>query len=302
MRALVISGGGSKGAFAGGVAQYLIEEMKTQYDIFVGSSSGSLLISHLALDNTEKIKKIFTSVNQHSIFSNCPFNVTQDKKLGKQIKINHFNVLKQLLSGRKTFGESLSLKKLITDSSTKKEFETLKNSSKQVVVTVSNLSLNTVEYKSIKNFDYLEFCEWIWISCNYIPFMSLAKKGDFEYADGGFGLMVPVEEAICRGAKTVDVIVLDTEVSKIQQPPSKNVFSLLTNLHLYMTERISRQNIRIGKLVAIKNKVLLNFYYTPTGLTSNSLIFDSKEMTHWWQLGFDFAKNRNGHKNEIRPD
>ena len=29
MRALVISGGGSKGAFAGGVAQYLIEEKKT---------------------------------------------------------------------------------------------------------------------------------------------------------------------------------------------------------------------------------------------------------------------------------
>lgn len=28
MRALVISGGGSKGAFAGGVAQYLLEEKK----------------------------------------------------------------------------------------------------------------------------------------------------------------------------------------------------------------------------------------------------------------------------------
>ena len=27
MRALVISGGGSKGAFAGGVSQYLIEEL-----------------------------------------------------------------------------------------------------------------------------------------------------------------------------------------------------------------------------------------------------------------------------------
>ena len=28
MRALVISGGGSKGAFAGGIAQYLLEEEK----------------------------------------------------------------------------------------------------------------------------------------------------------------------------------------------------------------------------------------------------------------------------------
>ena len=33
--ALVISGGGSKGAFAGGVAQYLIENDKQEYDIFM---------------------------------------------------------------------------------------------------------------------------------------------------------------------------------------------------------------------------------------------------------------------------
>ena len=49
MRALVISGGGSKGAFAGGVAQYLLEEKKLAYDLFLGTSTGSLLISHLAL-------------------------------------------------------------------------------------------------------------------------------------------------------------------------------------------------------------------------------------------------------------
>ena len=44
MRALVISGGGSKGAFAGGVAQYLMEELKYKYDLFLGTSTGSLLI------------------------------------------------------------------------------------------------------------------------------------------------------------------------------------------------------------------------------------------------------------------
>ena len=40
MRALVISGGGSKGAFAGGVAQYLLEEKKKEYDLFIGTSTG----------------------------------------------------------------------------------------------------------------------------------------------------------------------------------------------------------------------------------------------------------------------
>ena len=55
--ALVISGGGSKGAFAGGIAQYLIEEVKREYDLFIGTSTGSLLVSHLALNEIAEIKK-----------------------------------------------------------------------------------------------------------------------------------------------------------------------------------------------------------------------------------------------------
>ena len=58
MRALVISGGGSKGAFAGGVAQYLIEDLHKDYDLYLGTSTGSLLVSHLALQKVEKIKEI----------------------------------------------------------------------------------------------------------------------------------------------------------------------------------------------------------------------------------------------------
>ncbi|HLW33038.1 MAG TPA: patatin-like phospholipase family protein, partial [Aequorivita sp.] len=113
MRALVISGGGSKGAFAGGVAQYLIDEMNLDYDLFVGTSTGSLLISHLALDKVSKIKTAFTSVNQNSIFSSCPFTIKRDKFGGQQIGINHITVLKNFIKGKKTFGESFNLRKLI---------------------------------------------------------------------------------------------------------------------------------------------------------------------------------------------
>lgn len=75
MRAMVISGGGSKGAFAGGVAQFLIDEMKFSYDIFVGTSTGSLLIPHLALNKVEKIKKVYTTISVKDIFSSSPFIV-----------------------------------------------------------------------------------------------------------------------------------------------------------------------------------------------------------------------------------
>ncbi len=51
MKALVISGGGSKGAYAGGVAQYLIQEEGREYDLFLGTSTGSLLVPHFAVND-----------------------------------------------------------------------------------------------------------------------------------------------------------------------------------------------------------------------------------------------------------
>lgn len=300
MRALVISGGGSKGAFAGGVAQYLIEEKFRKYDILVGTSTGSLMISHLALNKIEKIKEVYTSVSQNSIFSIRPFVIKKTKYGGKEIAIDHLGVLRNFLRGSKTFGESYNLRKLIENTLTQTEFNELKSSLKDVVVTVSNLSLNQVEYKSIKDFEYQDFLDWIWISCNYIPFMSLVKKEGCEYADGGFGSMVPIEEAINRGATTVDVIILETEVTYYNRLPSKNVFSLLTNMHAYMLDRVEKQNIRIGKFVAGNHDAIINFYYTPTVLTTNSLIFDKTMMAKWWESGYQYAKQKNTDLNEIK--
>ena len=58
MRALVISGGGSKGAYAGGVAQYLIQEEGRKYDMFLGTSTGSLLVPHIAAGKIDKIHEV----------------------------------------------------------------------------------------------------------------------------------------------------------------------------------------------------------------------------------------------------
>jgi len=292
MKALVISGGGSKGAFAGGVAQYLIQELKRDYQLYIGTSTGSLLVSHLALNDIEKIKTVYTNVNNDSIFNVCPFTVK--KKHGTQnIGINHINVLINFFRGSKTFGESYNLKKLIKNTLTEEEFVFLKNGPMDIVVTVSNISVNQVEYKSLNDFSYEEFVDWIWISCNYTPFMSLVKKNGCEYADGGLGNMVPIEEAIARGATEVDAIILQTEISQFNRMPSRNAFSLLTNMFAFMLDRIESQNIKIGKYVATHNNAIINFYYAPIVLTTNSLIFEKDKMTKWWQSGYDFAKTRN---------
>ena len=167
MRALVISGGGSKGAFAGGVAQYLIEQNKNQYDLLLGTSTGSLLIPHLALGNVKKIYDIYTNVDEHKIFNVNPF-VVKVRNGVEIVTINHINVIKQFFKKKRTFGESKQLRKYIRESLTLSEFNQLQGSQCNIVITVTNISKNEVEYKCMRDFSYEEFCDWIWEALQHL--------------------------------------------------------------------------------------------------------------------------------------
>ncbi len=288
--ALVISGGGSKGAFAGGIAQYLIEEQKRTYDAFYGTSTGSLLISHLAANEIEAIRRAFTQVNQKSIFSNNPFIIQKKGKISK-IKINHFNVLKNFFRGKKTFGESKNLRKLLENHISEALYERIKVSDKEVIVSVSNFTENRTEFKRLNDFSYSDFLDWIWISCNYVPFMSLVIKNRHEYADGGFGCLIAIEEAIKKGATHIDAIMLDTEVKQLNRMRSRNAFEIVLTTLDYMGDQITKDNIKVGKLLAKQHGVTLNIIYTPRVLTTNSLVFDKDKMKGWWEEGFLHAKS-----------
>ncbi len=291
MRALVISGGGSKGAFAGGVAQYLIEREKRNYDMFLGTSTGSLLVPHLAVNDISKLYDIFTNVQQQDIFSVSPF-VQRKKGDREYVSIDFVNSLWQFIRMKRTFGESKALKRNIRENFTRQEYQKIKETKHDVVVTVSNLSMNRVEYKSINDYTYEEFCNWVWISCNYIPFMSLAKVDGYEYADGGLGCVIPIREAIVRGATEVDAVVLEVENMGKQRVLGKNPFSLMMNLFGHLLDQVERNDIVIGKLAAKNKNVKLNLYYTPTSLTENSLIFSKRLMEKWWQQGYDYAEQK----------
>ncbi|MCK0145488.1 patatin-like phospholipase family protein [Arenibacter sp. F26102] len=291
MKALVISGGGSKGAFAGGVAQYLMEVEKREYDILVGTSTGSLLIPQLALNNIGKLYTIYTNVNQRSIFSLNPF-VVRKKGDREYVTINFLNTFLQFVKSKRTFGESKALRRTIRKNFTVKEFLDIKNGGKDVVVTVSNLSKNRIEYKSIKDFSYDEFCDWIWISCNYIPFMSLVKRDGFEYGDGGLGCVVPIREAIRRGATEIDAIILESDNMDHNKVLGKNPFSLMLSIYGFVLDQIEYHDISEGVLAAKHKGVQLNLYYTPIKLTENSLIFNKKLMSQWWHQGYRYAEEK----------
>ncbi len=292
MRALVISGGGSKGAFAGGIAEYLIKECGGDYDLYVGSSTGSLLISHLALGKIDEIKQIFTNCNQRNIFNINPFHITH--KGGEvDIKINHFNVLRTFLLGRKTFGESKNLRKLIKKALTIEDYKALRDMGKEIIVTVSNLTTYKKELKSNLENDYRDFIDWIWASANYVPFMSLMVKNGFEYADGGFSAHTPIQTAIDKGATAIDIIVLETQEITKNTLPSTNAFSAAMKVFSHMMDQIYHDDISIGKLKGNQDNIELRFFHLPRVITETPLVFKPDEMKSWWKEGFEHAKDVN---------
>ena len=293
MRALVISGGGSKGAFAGGVAEQLINERGIDYDIFVGSSTGSLLIPHLSLGNIDKIKGIYTNVTQDDIYSTCPFNIKFSDDRNLKVSINHFNTIKMFLKGKKTFGETEALRRTISKTVSAEDFQLIQDSKKKVIVTVSNISRTRVEYKYASDCEYEDFLDWMWASCSFIPFMSLVEKNNYEYADGGFGNYIPIEEAISLGASVVDVIVLNPRRRPQSIIKSSNPFDLLLKSFMFMQKQIAYDDVLMGHLQSIYNKdVKVNFIFTPRLLTPHAFFFDPEQMCEWWKEGVEYARTQ----------
>lgn len=285
MNALVISGGGSKGAYAGGLAEYLIRDCRRDYDLFIGTSTGGLLAPLLAAGKLNAAKKAFTTVTQKNIYKICPFRIKKEGPGNFSTSINHLGIIRMFLRRKKTFGDSTNLRKFISKYFLKDDFRRIKDTGKKVYVTVSNLTNEMVEYKSSDECEYDEFCDWMWASANVLPFMSLLVKNGKEYGDGGFGSAIPIQKAINEKAEWIDVIAL-RPVQKIKSnPPSDDVFDILTKTFDFVLNQISLDDLMIGQLEAKHHQVDINYYYTPRILSDQVFIFDPEQMSNWWKEG-----------------
>jgi predicted patatin/cPLA2 family phospholipase len=289
MKALVISGGGAKGAWAGGFVEYLVRQQGKQWDVLVGSSTGSLLVPMIAINAWDSLKKAYTTSKQADIFSNCPFFIHKSQD-GFKATFNHLRILLQFIQGRKTLGESRSLKQLIQRTFTEDKWHELHSSGKEVIVTVSNLTHSVVEYKYARDCNYEDFCDWIWMSCNMVPFMSLGEMNGVEYADAGFGNPIPIQEAINLGATEIDVIVLQPRHQIITSPTTTNAFMLMLKTFNFMQHQLAIDDIQMSLAESRLSGNKIRLIHTPDELTDNSFIFDPDQMHSWWDMGFAHAE------------
>lgn len=279
MRALVISGGGAKGAWGGGVSQALHEIHNKSWDLFIGCSTGSLLVTTIPSEEFDLLKEMYTSVNNDSIFSVNPF--TNEGKLKK------WNALWRIIRGKTSLGESGKLKKILKKHFTEKDYYDLRLINKLVLITVTNVTTGKVEYFSSMECEYNDFIDAVIASTSVPPIMdTVTIKGDL-YLDGGIMEHVPLTRAIEMGAKEVDVIVHRPETYPDEHWSPRNMFDVITRSVDLLQREVSTSDVLIGELLNLKQPgIEINFYYTPRILTDNSLVFNEAQMTRWWIEGY----------------
>lgn len=255
-KALVISGGGARGAWGVGVAKALSIAKSNEYQCLVGTSTGSLMGSLVLTKEFEKLEEAYTSVTQKSIFNVNPFT----KKGGINALVAGWRILRK----KETFGESKPLREnLIPKFLTKATFDKIQQEGREFVATVTSLTNNEVAYKSTKEVGYEDMLDWIWASANQPVYMSnLCKDGEI-WADGGVKDYLPISQAINLGAKHVDIIVHNTEelLSKNWQQNGEPLKLLLRVINV-LTVDVAEDNISEGKLIVdIEEDITLSFYY-----------------------------------------
>ena len=293
MRSLCISGGGSMGSWAGGIVENL-HSSGIRWDGYFGTSTGSLMIPLISIDEISRLKEAYTKISPNDIFLYNQFKL--QRKIGGdfKFKLDHFNIIKNFIkNGTRTLGDSSNLKKTVGKFLSESDYRIIKQLDKNISVTVCNLSTETLEIKKSKEETYSDFIDWIVASASATPFMSLIEKNGFEYADGGILRFVPIIEAIESGSTHIDVIVLMEENEKIRIEKVRNVLHLISKMIKMFFIRGKKDDIdlmSLSKSVEKGTEVILEVYFLPKKITNNPYIFDSELMNKWWEEGFEHSK------------
>lgn len=206
--ALVISGGGSKGAFAVGVVKYIFENRPDiKFDMVCGTSTGALMTPLVAIKELALMEQIYTTKNTSDI-------------------VDTTRVGKRFLNGANSIFDGTPLVHLAQEIYTEARYNTILQSGtdifintvclqtqKVVVFSNKDMPLAGQDYDVIKITDRDELIRAIIASASQPFFMSPIQittsiNPPRQYVDGGLREYLSIQLAIDNGATDIYAIAL----------------------------------------------------------------------------------------------
>lgn len=303
-RGLVISAGGSWGAYGGGT----IAALNRDYDVIAGISTGALMSPLVAINKFDVLERAYTSVKGSDIFD---YKWYKPKPITSKGKLNILAVIYALITGNESIATAYNLRKLIDKFILKEDYNLIREQGKSVIVGSQNLRENPskIHYFDIQECSFEDFKDWMWASAVAPFYTNLVNKKwthengnryEGQWTDGGLSELIPLKEVLknlekFKGfKKEIDVIIHKSEpISKYNTSKIKNLLNNFNSVIGAMRHDIEFENlIEKVEYFSKKEDVTINLYYLPRELSKNAMVFNKNEMMSWWKEGFDNTINK----------
>lgn len=294
--ALVLGGGGSRGAYQIGVWQAL-NELDINIDVVTGTSVGALNAALICMNDFENALNLWKKIETSMVL-----DIDLDETLPNDKKIK--TVIRQFLIdyARQGGTDSYPLKKLLDEFIDEEKIRNAKIECGFVVVgkkAFKPLELYKEDVKEGQLTDYLL------ASSSLFPAIKCCKIDDIDYMDGGYYDNLPVELATKKGAERVIAVDLNA-IGMVRKHTLKNVKDLtiiksywdLGPILVFDNQTILK-DIRLGYLDTMK---AMNVYdgvaYTFIKNQVPAYIKKNKETIEKFHKAYDISVSNNRTKKE----
>lgn len=248
--ALVLGGGGARGAYQVGVWQAL-KELEVSFSLITGTSVGALNGALIVQDDFEVAKDMWEKIETQKILAFPSSEMSVETFGGLMSQIGAFTVAAIQSNGVSTE----PLKRLINTTFSAKKLHQSTIDFFLVTTEIPSLQEKTIHVNSCETDQWQK---WLLASASFFPAMAATKIADRYYVDGGYRNNVPVDIALNQGA--TECIIVDVKgpgvTKSVKVPENVNCLTLKTpwsmGAVLLFDSVRSSENIQLGYLETLK--------------------------------------------------
>ena len=286
MKALIHSGGASKGAYGCGVISYLMGELQTDYQLYCGNSVGAINTAFLAqfpvgqeIEAATQMKNWWLKLDDEKIY-------TRWKPFGRLHSI-----------WKQSVYDSTPLQKLVRENIS---LDKIRFSGKKI--SVGAVSISSGKYITFDQDDD-DFVSAVLASSAFPGLLAPIKMKDQWFMDAGVQELSPIRTAIEMGATEIDVITSSPEIRIKKFIEKPGLIDILKRIVDLFTDKILENDIEralmYNKLAMVgatdKKPVEIRIFRPHNSLLEDTLNFDPQKIAEMIETGYEDAKRIVGH-------